>query len=123
MIVHSLSFSACITLIVAATFVRSRFRPETRPLESREYFCTDCQMEVQASTKHCNHCGFCVDVFDHHCVWLNLCIGKRNYPLFVAAVVAADLCLLYLFVYSLAVCLPRIDFYDHPSWASVGKSD
>ncbi|CAD6186320.1 unnamed protein product [Caenorhabditis auriculariae] len=37
-------------------------------------------------TKHCRRCNFCVEQFDHHCVWLNNCIGGKNYRLFIALV-------------------------------------
>ncbi len=34
-------------------------------------------------TKHCGVCNRCVEVFDHHCNWLNNCIGKQNYGKFI----------------------------------------
>lgn len=96
-------------MIMVSTFIKSEFSPAVRPEEKREYFCTDCQFEVQISTKHCNQCGCCIDKFDHHCVWLNLCIGKRNYRLFVATVIVEAVVILYIFVYGMAVVRPRLD--------------
>lgn len=42
-------------------------------------------------TKHCSLCNKCVEVFDHHCKWLNQCIGRRNYKHFIASVICGCL--------------------------------
>lgn len=41
------------------------------------------QSHVDLSSKHCQVCKKCVIGFDHHCLWLNCCIGSRNYPPFI----------------------------------------
>ena len=41
--------------------------------------CTICKLSVQMKTKHCMVCNRCCSDFDHHCKWLNNCIGKVNY--------------------------------------------
>ncbi|KAM6430930.1 palmitoyltransferase ZDHHC12 isoform 2-T2 [Liasis olivaceus] len=33
--------------------------------------------------KHCQSCHHCVRRYDHHCPWIENCIGERNHPLFV----------------------------------------
>ncbi|KAJ6967451.1 hypothetical protein NC653_035609 [Populus alba x Populus x berolinensis] len=44
-----------------------------------------CAMLRYASlAKHCRSCDKCVDGFDHHCRWLNNCVGYKNYVTFVS---------------------------------------
>lgn len=41
---------------------------------------------MNSSSKHCGYCNRCVVSFDHHCKWLNNCIGERNYLLFLVLI-------------------------------------
>ncbi|KAF8390893.1 hypothetical protein HHK36_023192 [Tetracentron sinense] len=41
-------------------------------------------LQVRKFSKHCRSCDKCVDGFDHHCRWLNNCVGKKNYVTFIS---------------------------------------
>lgn len=49
-------------------------------------YCTVCDKYVEDKTKHCATCNRCCYGFDHHCDWLNNCIGKANYNGFRALI-------------------------------------
>ena len=60
-------------------------------------FCDHCFSFVLEGTKHCRRCNMCVDKFDHHCVWINNCIGAKNYKKFIWMITLALIFMMWHF--------------------------
>ncbi|MEE6478996.1 hypothetical protein FKM82_012089 [Ascaphus truei] len=74
--------------------------------------CHIVQLEYKDSkTKHCWDCDRLVDNFDHHCIWLNNCVGGKNYWFFFNCAVSAFLGILLLTIMS---CYILIAYFIQP---------
>jgi len=64
--------------------------------------CPDCKVIRTPRSRHCNICNACVERYDHHCVWLNNCVGIKTHSLYLTFVC-------FLWVLSLLVMCIAMD--------------
>ncbi|XP_026148028.1 palmitoyltransferase ZDHHC23-B [Mastacembelus armatus] len=66
------------------------------PKEStQKNWCTVCRVVQPLRAGHCRICGVCVLRLDHHCVWINNCVGQANHRSFLLTLVLFLLTSLY----------------------------
>ena len=46
--------------------------------------CADCEVVRTDRSRHCSICNRCVERFDHHCPWINNCVGLNNHGVFMS---------------------------------------
>lgn len=46
-------------------------------------WCVECQGYKAPRAHHCRKCGRCVQKMDHHCPWINNCVGEWNQKYFL----------------------------------------
>ena len=76
--------------------------------------CPDCEVIRTPRSRHCGICDQCVERYDHHCPWLNTCVGVGNHRPFI------------FFIFFLMVTLGHVLGMTTYSWINIdsdAKSD
>lgn len=68
-----------------------------------------CMKEAQKESRYCPMCRKMVPGLDHHCAWLNTCIGRRQYPSFFALVMTLTAMFYLEFVIFILLLVPWRD--------------
>ncbi|XP_028656301.1 palmitoyltransferase ZDHHC23-B [Erpetoichthys calabaricus] len=57
--------------------------PQNNGNNDKKSWCTACKMSRPPRAGHCRICASCVQRLDHHCVWINNCVGQANHCAFL----------------------------------------
>ena len=60
--------------------------------------CADCEVVRTDRSRHCSICNRCVERFDHHCPWINNCVGLNNHGVFVTFLLSMSTLLITTFI-------------------------
>ncbi|GAB4854978.1 hypothetical protein Ancab_023564 [Ancistrocladus abbreviatus] len=69
--------------------------------------CDKCYAYKPPRTHHCRVCKICILKMDHHCIWINNCVGYMNYKAFFLLVLYGALGSIYSTVIFLSSALQR----------------
>ncbi|EIN13917.1 zf-DHHC-domain-containing protein [Punctularia strigosozonata HHB-11173 SS5] len=75
--------------------VQSEHGYEVKPLTGTPRYCRTCQSYKPPRAHHCKQCKRCVLRMDHHCPWVNNCIGFANYGHFIRFLFFVDVACIY----------------------------
>ncbi|KAM3601929.1 uncharacterized protein V6R79_021464 [Siganus canaliculatus] len=57
---------------------------ESKPVLTGKWSkCPVCKIMRPPRSGHCRTCGCCVQRLDHHCIWINSCVGQANHRSFL----------------------------------------
>lgn len=94
-----------------------RHYPYDRVLYHPGNECRTCRFVKPARSKHCSICKTCVSRMDHHCIWVNNCLGRGNYKWFLTLLLTTTILIAYVAYLAYFVLSPLVQTkynkYEH----------
>ena len=67
-----------VSLLWMGTNPTTTTKPPPPQCRRRRKYCVTCHIQPLIRSHHCQICQHCVATFDHHCIFMGVCIGERN---------------------------------------------
>jgi hypothetical protein len=67
------------------------------------HLCPECEVIRTERSRHCNICNKCVERFDHHCPWINNCVGAKNHGFFYSYTLSTIIYIILVLILSIFV--------------------
>jgi palmitoyltransferase len=103
-ILYNLFIIGAIIIHITLRTIKPGFvkRNNTIPLKNVKYednYCSKCNLKRHFNNRigHCPVCDGCIMDRDHHCFWVNNCIGYNNHQLFIFYILYLNLLFIYTF--------------------------
>uniref|UniRef100_A0A8D8JJQ5 Palmitoyltransferase n=1 Tax=Culex pipiens TaxID=7175 RepID=A0A8D8JJQ5_CULPI len=80
----STGFNFVMASLIGPKFLPLRWRPKNPKDEQFLQFCSSCEGFKAPRSHHCRKCDRCVIKMDHHCPWINHCVGWGNHAYFTS---------------------------------------
>lgn len=78
------SFNFLMSSLNGPGYLPLKWRPKDSKHEKFLQFCQVCQGFKAPRSHHCRKCGRCIMKMDHHCPWINNCVGWNNHMAFTS---------------------------------------
>lgn len=111
LIIASVMFVVISSCWCITTWIDPEFVPGDKPAPTR-YNCLG--QEVIRSNAFCSQCRKSIYGLDHHCAFLNTCIGSKNYIPFIILVTIATMQMLFYIIFSAVLLTNSSMLKRHP---------
>ncbi|XP_074643781.1 palmitoyltransferase ZDHHC21-like [Tubulanus polymorphus] len=127
-LIYSFIAVGCIVSLLKATFSNPGRVPSQEELmeldEEDRNVCPICEKLRPSRAHHCRRCRQCVTRMDHHCPWINNCVGEGNHYAFIQLLIYAALLsgltlmlgILHFYVYLPCTQCDQTSFLHKHNW-------
>ncbi|XP_059373337.1 uncharacterized protein LOC132110615 [Carassius carassius] len=87
--------------------------------KSPDRFCIHCELIQVDNCKHCRLCDMCIQEYDHHCLFLNQCVGRDNHRIFILFVMSMVMALLIFILSAMYYLSLKLSGLEMSDWGSL----